>query len=374
MANEPFQWGFGGQAITSPEQAARKRAIADALIGQSATPGSNWAEGLADVAAALSGTVLGGRVDEAETAGRERAGGLFADLAVNADPNSIIAALTNPDAAWASPAQTSIASALLNSGLDRADPMYQMNVEKAQLELDALRNPVAKPQPLMSVGENSSLYDPNAGAWISPPTGADGMTAAPNVKGESDLRKEYGAIPTVKDFGLQTQAYQRVLDSARDPSAAGDLALIFNFMKVLDPGSTVREGEFATAQNSGSVPDQIMAQYNKVMSGERLVPEIRQDFVQRAGQLYEGAAGLQQGTNDRYSGLAEQYGYDPTRIVAPVPTIGVMDPKFNVQEYMTPQGTLDPNKPLPVTNDAEYEAIPSGATFKAPDGSIRVKP
>ncbi len=142
---QPFQWGIGGQQITSPEQAARKRAVAEALIAQSGTPGRNWAEGLADVAAALSGTVLEGRVSEAEQAGRERAGGLFADLAVNADPNSIIAALTSPDAAWASPAQTSIASALLNSGLERQDPMYQLQLQTAQAELDALRNQGTSP-------------------------------------------------------------------------------------------------------------------------------------------------------------------------------------------------------------------------------------
>lgn len=145
MASTPFTWGMGGQQITSPEQAKRQRAIADALVAQSSTPGQNWSEGLADIAAALSGTVLNGRVDEAEAAGRERAGGLFADLALTSSPDSIIAALTNPDSAWASDAQTSIASALLNQGLDRADPMYQIGLEKAQLELDALRNPVPSP-------------------------------------------------------------------------------------------------------------------------------------------------------------------------------------------------------------------------------------
>lgn len=150
MALQPFTWGAGGQQITSPEQAARKHAIVEALIAQSATPGKNWAEGLADVAAALSGTVLEGRVSEAEAAGRERAGGLFSDLAVNQDPNAIIAALTSPDAAWASPAQTSIASALLNSGLERQDPMYQLQLEQLQMETEGMRNP----QP--------SLYDPNA--------------------------------------------------------------------------------------------------------------------------------------------------------------------------------------------------------------------
>lgn len=149
MATQPFQW-FGNQAITSPEQAARQRSVAEALIGQSATPGSNWAEGLADVAAALSGTVLQGRVDEAETAGRERAGALFADLSLSQSPDAIIAALTSPDAAWGTDAQTSIASALLNQGLERNDPMYRIGLEKAQLELDALRNPA--PQ----------MYDPDA--------------------------------------------------------------------------------------------------------------------------------------------------------------------------------------------------------------------
>lgn len=145
-----FTWGSGGQAISTPEAAARQRKIAEALIAQSATPADNWATGLGDVAAALSGTVLQNRVDEAELAGRERAGGLFADLAVNSDPNSIIAALTSPDSAWASPAQTSIASALLNSGLERQDPMYQLQLQQLQMETDAMRNPPP------------SLYDTNA--------------------------------------------------------------------------------------------------------------------------------------------------------------------------------------------------------------------
>lgn len=363
---------FGGGEITTPEQAQRKRAIADALIAQSATPATNWSSGLADIAAALSGTVLGGRVDEAEAAGRQRAGGLFADLATNADPNSIIAALTSPDAAWASPTQTSIASALLSSGLDRQDPMYQLKLQQAQLDLENARNP--KAQPLVSVGKGSTLYDPNSGGWVSPPVGS-AMGAAPDVSGESDLRKEYAGINTVKDFGLQTQAYQRVLDSAKDPSPAGDLALIFNFMKVLDPGSTVREGEFATAQNSGSVPEQVRAQYNKAISGERLVPEIRKDFVQRAGQLFQGAAGLQNDTNQRFEALATDYGFDPNRITAAVPTIGILDPNFNIDEYLTaaPDGSVTQIKPLPITNEQEYQKLPSGAEYVDPQGNIRTK-
>jgi hypothetical protein len=186
MASTPFQWGMGGQQITSPEQAARKRAIAEALIGQSATPADNWASGLADVAAALSGTVLEGRVAEAEQAGRERAGGLFADLAVNSDPNSIIAALTSPDSAWASPAQTSIASALLNSGLERQDPMYQAQLAKLQADLanggQGNETFFGNIVPMQDASGNVVLGQAsNQGNW-QPLQGAEGFTPAPTTK------------------------------------------------------------------------------------------------------------------------------------------------------------------------------------------------
>lgn len=139
MAN--FFWGDGGEKITSPEQAKRARDIAYALQNRPAA--DSWESGLANLTNGLAGMAQDRSVAEAEAAGRERAGGLFADLAVNQDPNAIIAALTSPDAAWASPSQTSIASALLNQGLERQDPMYQLQLQTAQAELDALQNPGA---------------------------------------------------------------------------------------------------------------------------------------------------------------------------------------------------------------------------------------
>lgn len=89
-----------------------------------------------------------------------------------------------------------------------------------------------------------------------------------------------------KDFVQRGQSYGTVLAAAADPSAAGDLSLIFAYMKMLDPGSVVREGEFATAQNTAGVPDRIRNAYNKLISGERLAPNQRQDFVKQAKAIY----------------------------------------------------------------------------------------
>jgi len=135
MAN--FIWGQGGEQV-SPESAARKRKIAEALLARSDSPAQNVPEGLADIGSALSGIFLNKQADEAEQAGRSRAGELYANLATNTDPNAIIAALTNPDSAWASPSQTSIASALLSSGLERSDPAYQLDMQYKQAQIDKL--------------------------------------------------------------------------------------------------------------------------------------------------------------------------------------------------------------------------------------------
>lgn len=176
MALQPFTWGNGGQQITSPEQAARQRSIAEALLAQSSSPASNWGEGVADIAAALSGTLINNRVSEAEQAGQERAGALFANLALDSNPDAIIAALTSPDAAWGTDAQTSIASALLNSSMERNDPAYQLDMQIKRAQLDQMLNPVGE-NPYLNVG-GGSIFNTRTGEFMTAP-GVDD-TSLPN--------------------------------------------------------------------------------------------------------------------------------------------------------------------------------------------------
>lgn len=124
-----------------------------------------------------------------------------------------------------------------------------------------------------------------------------------------------------KDYRLVRDAHSRIEASAKDPSAAGDLALIFNYMKVLDPGSTVREGEFATAQNSASVPDIIRAKYNKVISGERLATDQRADFLDRSRKLYKSQADIQNKNVNLYRTRAERFGVDPQDVITELDSV-----------------------------------------------------
>jgi hypothetical protein len=118
-----------------------------------------------------------------------------------------------------------------------------------------------------------------------------------------------------KDFQIQGNAYNRIRASSVEPSAAGDISLIFNYMKLLDPGSTVREGEAATVRNAGSIPDRIRALYNRAINGESFAPEIRNDFVRRSELLYSSAKKQQSIIDEQFRKRSEQFGIPPELVL-----------------------------------------------------------
>ena len=134
-------------------------------------------------------------------------------------------------------------------------------------------------------------------------------------KAEGDLRKEFNALPVVKDFNKVRTAYEKVKQAGANPSPAGDLSLIFNYMKILDPGSVVREGEFANAQNAGGIDTKIRNLYNQVIDGTRLSPDQRQDFLNQSKNAalaeFKGA----REALDQYKGLAANSGLRVDQII-----------------------------------------------------------
>lgn len=140
---------------------------------------------------------------------------------------------------------------------------------------------------------------------------------------EGKFRKEYS--DQTKGYQEVKSAYGRVL--ASDQTAAGDIALIFNYMKMLDPGSVVREGEFATAQNAGGVDAKVYNLYNQLMTGERLKPDQRKMFTKQAESLYNQAGKQEATVRQGIERIAKGYGlktenifYTPTEEAPKAPT------------------------------------------------------
>lgn len=127
---------------------------------------------------------------------------------------------------------------------------------------------------------------------------------------EGKFRKEYS--DQTKGYQEVKSAYGRVL--ASQETAAGDLALIFNYMKMLDPGSVVREGEFATAQNAAGVPDRIKNLYNNLNRGERLNPDQRKMFGKQAEALFTQAGEQEKTVRSGIERIAKGYGLNTENI------------------------------------------------------------
>jgi hypothetical protein len=137
---------------------------------------------------------------------------------------------------------------------------------------------------------------------------------------ERNFRNEYN--DRTKVYQDVKASYGRVLSS--DDSAVGDLSLIFGYMKMLDPGSVVREGEFATAQNAAGVPDRVMNVYNRIVSGERLNSDQRKAFKGQAERLFKQAGQQEAQVRSGIERIAKDYGLNTANIfytpedVAPV--------------------------------------------------------
>jgi hypothetical protein len=133
---------------------------------------------------------------------------------------------------------------------------------------------------------------------------------AKRPEAEGKLRTDYrNATAGFRDV---RDSFQRVLASQGTPQ--GDIALIFSYMKMLDPGSVVREGEFATAQNAAGIPDRVVNLYNKALSGNGLNEGQRKNIRAQADSLFKKTAEDERRVREGVSRIARNYGLNTDNI------------------------------------------------------------
>ena len=141
------------------------------------------------------------------------------------------------------------------------------------------------------------------------------------MKWSLDLRDRYEKDQTTQMTHQRLTTFAGIESAAlnQNPTAASDMSLMFQFMKMMDPGSTVREGEYAKAQDTTTVPQRIVNKYNQmVVNGEALDPTQRANFYTEAKNLLAAQLKEQQKIDNRYKDDTKKYGiHDSSMVVDP---------------------------------------------------------
>lgn len=172
-------------------------------------------------------------------------------------------------------------------------------------------------------------------------------------KNERDLGKDFKSEPIYKDFNDMKTAYSQVITALDQGTPIGDVAGATKVMKLLDPGSVVRESELAIAMQASGRLDRLQNYFSLWASGQKLTPTQRDDFKQLSAELYAAAGQAYNLKRDEYKNFGGAYGFKnlDTALGAPAtlpsvvrkpaagaakPKVGklVTDPKTGVLRYV----------------------------------------
>lgn len=203
--------------------------------------------------------------------------------------------------------------------------------------------------------------------------GEKAATDAANKKTEleSKYRTELLGLQPVKEYQLAAIGRDKVRSAAKDLSGAGSLAVIFGYMKTLDPTSTVREGEFANAQNAGGVPERIRNAWNSALDGNKLTPEMRAEFVASAESQFKAYEARAKQLMDGYKKLAAENGVDPSRVVLEGLVVGDETPASTPAQSSPPNTLSSTNPRRAPMPEGELGGVPETASA-SPAPAVRV--
>lgn len=157
------------------------------------------------------------------------------------------------------------------------------------------------------------------------------LTTAPALKTKDEMNKlelenftkianRYKSEKSVDFYQKLRSTWQKIDVAYNDayrvenPQVA-DVSMIFNYMKMLDPGSTVREGEYATARDTAGMPQGLRNAYNKAVGGGFLSDAQRRDFRSLAWNLFQKESSNVQELNERYKAQGDAFNVDVSTIL-----------------------------------------------------------
>ncbi len=206
-------------------------------------------------------------------------------------------------------------------GAEHYSMLAMMAAQRGQGELAtqlrAEANRLRDAEEPMNLGDGL-LYFPQSGEFQRAPS-APGEDAL-EFKDRQGLRKEFMGLPSVKQYQEVDSSYralEELVKSANDGRAANtnDIAIIFNFMRALDPGSVVRTEEGKMVLGSGGVADQFRGLITNLRGKGTFTPELRRNLLSTAMIGRNAVASKAIGQQEFFTDLARRNKVDPYAIV-----------------------------------------------------------
>lgn len=122
------------------------------------------------------------------------------------------------------------------------------------------------------------------------------------------LRGDFRGEPIYKAHQEMQSAHSQIQQSLKAGSAIGDTAAATKIMKLLDPGSVVRESELGMALAATGLADRVGNFAQAILTGKTLNPQQRKDFAALADALYGESVKQYNAKRGEYQGIAERNG------------------------------------------------------------------
>lgn len=137
--------------------------------------------------------------------------------------------------------------------------------------------------------------------------------------GEQNISSFKDYMNLSKGFTDTSDRTAQVIQSADQNSHAGDLKLAMSFFKLINPTIRTNDGSALTAEDTGSLPQRFVGEYNKLLTNSgSLSPEVRDDFVRQSLLIANGQIADQKRLENHWAQVTQANNLDPQLTFIPL--------------------------------------------------------
>jgi len=275
----------------------------------------------------MMATLPGGKellenVDKTLSTGREEAKAPAALLEARAKADKAVADATTAQATATNAAEKAAADAAkakADAQKAQVDAKYAEQITLADIKKKAADLGLTQAQTGSALAQTKKLGQETQkiALELEALKATGGMDPTKTFEQEEKLRKEFQG--RTKVYGELGTTYNNIKSSAEAKNGPGDIALITGFMKMLDPGSVVRETEFATARDTAGLYERLLNTSQKLQSGQlfALDSKQRQEYVNLAKQYLDSAQKKAAEDKTALGVVVKNYRLNPENVFGP---------------------------------------------------------